>query len=226
MPSPKSTWMSVLWTSPWKTEWHQRKGSQCLAASAAGAGACPGPGLREDSSPSSLLQLGTSVCATESLWHSLADKHFLGWMLSKSEGHRLPKVPRFGKVFDYQLQFDTQCLWRLCFSLLNHINKSCINTILKMQPTWHGYRPLNLLLPTRCLFFFLVFLQPHLQNMEVPGQGVEWELQLQAYTTVTATPDPSHICELHCNLWQQQILKPLSEARDGTCFLRDTMSGS
>ena len=35
-----------------------------------------------------------------------------------------------------------------------------------------------------------------------------------AYTTATATPDPSHICDLHCGLLQCQILNPLSEARD------------
>ena len=42
-------------------------------------------------------------------------------------------------------------------------------------------------------FFFLVFLGPHLRHMEVPRLGVEAELQLPAYTTATATPDPSHI---------------------------------
>ena len=31
--------------------------------------------------------------------------------------------------------------------------------------------------------------------MQVPGVGVESELQLQAYTTATATPDLSHICK-------------------------------
>ena len=30
--------------------------------------------------------------------------------------------------------------------------------------------------------------------MEVPGLGVESELQLPAYATATATPDPSHVC--------------------------------
>ena len=47
-------------------------------------------------------------------------------------------------------------------------------------------------------FFFLSFfpfLGLHLQHMEVPQQlGVELELQLLAYTTATATLDPSHIC--------------------------------
>ena len=52
--------------------------------------------------------------------------------------------------------------------------------------------------------------------MEVPRLGVESELQLPAYTTATATPDPSFICDLHHSSGQGRILSPLSEARDGT----------
>ena len=35
-------------------------------------------------------------------------------------------------------------------------------------------------------FFFFCFLEPHSRDMEVPRLGVEWELQLPAYTTATA----------------------------------------
>ena len=45
------------------------------------------------------------------------------------------------------------------------------------------------------------------------------ELQLPAYTTATAMPDLSHICDLHHSLWQCQILNLLSEPRDWTCNL-------
>ena len=62
--------------------------------------------------------------------------------------------------------------------------------------------------------------------MEVPRVGVKLELQLQAYATAIATPDPSHICALHCGLWQCLVLNPLSEAKDGTCILTDIVSGS
>ena len=55
-----------------------------------------------------------------------------------------------------------------------------------------------------------------------PGQGVESELQLLAYTTATATPDASRICDLHHGSWQGRILNPVSEARDQTRFLMDT----
>ena len=33
--------------------------------------------------------------------------------------------------------------------------------------------------------------------MELPRLGVESELQLAAYVTATATPDPGHFCDLH-----------------------------
>ena len=52
--------------------------------------------------------------------------------------------------------------------------------------------------------------------MEVPRLGVKLELQLLAYTTVTATQDPSHVCHLHHSSEQCQILNSLIEARDQT----------
>ena len=56
------------------------------------------------------------------------------------------------------------------------------------------------------LFFFnflMSFLGPHLQPMEIPRLGVQSELQLPAYSTATATPDPCFICNLHHSSWQQ-----------------------
>ena len=71
-----------------------------------------------------------------------------------------------------------------------------------------------------------VFLQLYLRRMEVPRLGVEWELQLPAYTTATATQDPSHVCDLPHSSQQGQILNPLTEARNRTCILIDTLEGS
>ena len=62
-----------------------------------------------------------------------------------------------------------------------------------------------------CPFLLLLFfLQLHPRHMEFPRQGVRSELQLPAYTTVTATWDPSRICPLP----RSWILHPLHEARD------------
>ena len=60
--------------------------------------------------------------------------------------------------------------------------------------------------------------------MEVPRLGVETELQLQVYTTATATSDLSCICGPHCSLQQRQIYNPLSMARDRTCILTDLIA--
>ena len=48
----------------------------------------------------------------------------------------------------------------------------------------------------------------------------------EAYTTATATLDPSHIFDLHYNLWQCRIPSPLSKARDRTHILTDLLSGN
>ena len=56
--------------------------------------------------------------------------------------------------------------------------------------------------------------------MEVPRLGVESELHLPAYATATATPDQSHVCDLHHSSCQLQLPKPLSEAWDRTHNLR------
>ena len=66
-----------------------------------------------------------------------------------------------------------------------------------------------------------VFLGPHLQHMEVPRRGMEWELQLLAHTTVTVTSDPSCVCDLHHSSRQRRILNPLSEAKGQTHILMD-----
>ena len=54
--------------------------------------------------------------------------------------------------------------------------------------------------------------------MEVPRFRVESELYLPAYTTATATPDPSCICNLNHSSRQRRIPNALSEARDRTCI--------
>ena len=70
-------------------------------------------------------------------------------------------------------------------------------------------------------FFFFHFLGPHLWHMQVPRLGVELELQLPTYTTATATPDSSLVCDLHHSSWQRRIFNPLSEVRDRTWILMD-----
>ena len=70
--------------------------------------------------------------------------------------------------------------------------------------------------------FVYCFLGLHPWYMEVPGLGVELELQLPAYTTATATGELSHVCNLHHSSRQHLILNSLSEAKDQTHILMDT----
>ena len=79
-----------------------------------------------------------------------------------------------------------------------------------MKPLWNLF-----------LLLLLIFLGLHPQHMGVPRLGIESELQQPAYTTATATGDPSCICDLHHRSWQCWILNLLSKARDWTFVLMD-----
>ena len=74
----------------------------------------------------------------------------------------------------------------------------------------------------RLYYFFFFFLGPHLQHMEIPKLGVESELQVLAYTTVTAMWDLRSICSLYHSSQQYWISNPLYKAWDQTHSLIDT----
>ena len=63
-----------------------------------------------------------------------------------------------------------------------------------------------------CLFIylFIVFLGLH---MEVPRRGVKLELQLLVYTTATAMPDLSHVCNLHHSSLQTPDPYPIAQGQ-------------
>ena len=63
---------------------------------------------------------------------------------------------------------------------------------------------------------FCYFCGPLQRHMEVPRLGVQSEREPPAYTTATATQDPSRICKLHHSSWQCQVINPLSGSRDQT----------
>uniref|UniRef100_A0A8C3WB74 RAB36, member RAS onco family n=1 Tax=Catagonus wagneri TaxID=51154 RepID=A0A8C3WB74_9CETA len=82
--------------------------------------------------------------------------------------------------------------------------------------------------PGAC-FLFLVGTKKDLLVSRTDGTGpraasgnASASLQLPAYATATAMPNPSHLCNLHHSSWQRCILSPLSEAGDHTCILMDT----
>ena len=60
-----------------------------------------------------------------------------------------------------------------------------------------GWKLCKLVLLVCFVLFCFVFLGSHPQHMEFLRLGVELDLQLLAYTTAIATPDPSCIYDLH-----------------------------
>ena len=66
------------------------------------------------------------------------------------------------------------------------------------------------------LFSYKIFSGLHPWHTEVPRRGVESELQVPVYPIPTATPDLSHMYDLHHSSQQCRLLNSLSEARDQT----------
>ena len=80
---------------------------------------------------------------------------------------------------------------------------------------------LHIFANTFYLLSSFLFLGGTCMDVEVPRLGVESELHPLAYTTATATPDPSCIYDLHHSSWQCRIPNLLNESRDQTCTLMD-----
>ena len=66
-------------------------------------------------------------------------------------------------------------------------------------------------------FFWFCFF-----SLSAPRLGVQSELQMPAYATVTAMPALSHICDPHHSSTQRQIPDTLSKARDQSRILMYT----
>ena len=106
-----------------------------------------------------------------------------------------------------------------------------LNTLKQAYLTWErGLVPIVSAYDTHCngLFFWLVFYFILFFLRATPvaygssqARG-ELELQLIAYSTATATWDPSHVGDLHHSSRQRWIPDPLSKAGDRTCILIDT----
>ena len=112
--------------------------------------------------------------------------------------------------------------WMLFF--LNLLSSSqeysrFIRSNIRFLETWYWNSVGLLRVPLILFFFFFLFLGPHLKHMEVSRLGAELALEMPAYATATATPDPSSIFNLHHSLGQRQILNPLIEGRDWICIL-------
>ena len=107
----------------------------------------------------------------------------------------------------------------ICQKLAEHPWSSCLPSLSLSFPTCSA-RALAQMASRgsprcQCFSFFLSFfflLGPHLWHIEGPRPGVQSELRLPAYTTATATPDPSRIFDLHHRSRRCRILNRLSKA--------------
>ena len=66
---------------------------------------------------------------------------------------------------------------------IQSLNTSCPPSSISIAPTL-------IQIPSSSAFSFLFFFRPHPRHMKVPRLGFKSELQLLAYTTATAMPDP------------------------------------
>ena len=81
-----------------------------------------------------------------------------------------------------------------------------------------------LAIPSALIILHSFFLQAHLQHMEVPGLGVELELQLRP------VPQPlqhqSCLCDLCCSLRQHRNLNPTEQGQVSNLYLHRDNIGS
>ena len=105
-------------------------------------------------------------------------------------------------------------MWKLRLTLKSKVSHSTLGISLVTASPSEKDTIVNPCHLTYLLIYLFFFQWPHVQHMEIPGLGVESELQLLAYAIPTAMPDLSRICDLCHSLQQYQILNPLSEARE------------
>ena len=106
----------------------------------------------------------------------------------------------------------------ICISLMTYKVEHHFMCLLSQKPKASFF---SLCVSQHCILanvFFLSFSRHPCSMWKFLGPGVQLELQLPAYATAPARPDPSHIC----NLQHSWIPNPLSEARDQTCILMYT----
>ena len=96
-----------------------------------------------------------------------------------------------------------------------HIPTSSPMLVIFRRTRFQGCKERLSLLWGFCFFVFFPF-RAAPRHMEAPRLGAESEPLPLAYTTATATPDLSLVCNLHHGSWQHWIFNPLREARDRT----------
>ena len=120
----------------------------------------------------------------------------------------------------YLIQWQEQA-WHL-ITLSNYPDQ-----IVRLQLVYKSPHPFTILTTKNILDYDFSFLSSATPAACGSSQARGWiGAVAEAYTTATATPDPSHISDLYYSLWQCWILNPLSKARDWTCIFTEATSGT
>ena len=145
----------------------------------------------------------------------------VGWQLLPLSSSACPRSTfPAGALHLASEQCLAQCYWatlRFC-QIWGHFMSS--ESVVSKNISEGPYGGYWFLFPFFLSFFFLK--GPQAPHMEVPGLGVELELQPPAHAIATAMQDLSCVCDLHHSSGQCQIPNPLSGARDWTCLLMVT----
>jgi len=87
---------------------------------------------------------------------------------------------------------------------------------------WACQKKGHLILLLIYLFIYLLFRAKPVAYGRSQARGWIRAVAAGLHHRHSPMPDLSRICDIHHNLWQHQILNPLSEARNWTCLLMDT----
>ena len=115
-----------------------------------------------------------------------------------------------------------QHLWQI----LNFLKHSLLSSVWKFRWKVHKFKRKweNISFKTieKNWFFFFCFFRTAPWAYGSSQDRGQIGVQLLAYTTATATPDPSRVYGLHHSTWQHQTLNPLREAKNPARILMDT----
>ena len=125
-----------------------------------------------------------------------------------------------------QLQLDPGTVWSTVLSECSHLWG--VQWSLACHPAFKGQSWNRWYYANRgsnwflyLFFFFFHFRDAPVAYGSSQARGQIGTAAARLYTTATATPDSSRICDLCCSLQQRWILNPLIKPRDWTCILME-----
>ena len=116
---------------------------------------------------------------------------------------------------------DTNVSHRWAKKAILQIHRLILNVLVMGTPKMHSPHAFPFPFENPSFFLFRATSEAH-GSSQARGQI---RAAAEAYATATATLDLSRICDPRSSLWQYRTLNPLSEARECTCILAETVLG-